>query len=113
MVKKMNITPMNLQIVVPKTTDAAQIQHNRDRQEAVQQDMGMLQTKQEANLKQMQVQARDKAEEGKIKEDEEHQKRQGQNNQKQAKASSDSAEDEENIPLAIDTFRGRKIDIKL
>ena len=109
----MNITPMNLQIVIPKTTDAAQIQHNRDRQEAVQQDIGMLQTKQEANLKQIQVQSRDKAEDGKIKEDEEHQKRQGQNSKKQAKSSSASEEDKENISLAIDTFRGHKIDIKL
>jgi len=109
----MNITPMNLQIVVPKTTDAAQIQHNRDRQEGVQQDIGMLQTKQEANLKQMQVQARDKAEDGKIKDDEEHQKRQGQNTKQQTKAARDSEDDAENSPLAIDTFRGHKIDIKL
>jgi hypothetical protein len=109
----MNITPMNLQIVVPKTTDAAQIQHNRDRQEGVQQDIGMLQTKQEANLKQMQVQARDKAEEGKIKDDEEHQKRQGQNSKQQARRANAPEEVEENNPLAIDTFRGHKIDIKL
>ncbi len=109
----MNITPMNLQIVVPKTTDAAQIQHNRDRQEVVQQDMGMLQTKQEANLKQIQVQSRDKAEDGKIKDDEEHQKRQGQNRKNQAKPANDPEVDEENNPLAIDTFRGHKIDIKL
>jgi hypothetical protein len=113
MVGKMNITPMNLQIVVPKTTDAAQIQHNRDHKEAVQQDIGMLQTKQEANLKQTQVQSRDKPEEGKIKEDAEQQKRQGQNSKKQAKSASALEEDKENIPLAIDTFRGHKIDIKL
>ena len=54
----MDVSPMNLQIMVPKSTEVGQLQHNMNQQSAVQQDFEAIRQKADAELKQTQVRKR-------------------------------------------------------
>lgn len=102
---------MNLQVVIPKTTEVSQMQHKIDHEVNMQQDMGTLKLKEDAELKQKQVRTRDKMEDGKVKDDSQN-KNQSQMSGKQEQ---DEKEDDEtsDVPMAVDSIRGHNIDIKL
>jgi len=102
---------MNLQVVIPKTTEVSQMQHKIDHEVNMQQDMGSLKLKEDAELKQKQVRTRDKMEDGKIKDDSNH-KNQGQMAGKQEEESKEE-ETSDDVPMAVDSIRGHNIDIKL
>lgn len=114
----MDISPMSLQAVVPKSSEVTQMQHNMNQQAAVQQDFEAIRQKADAALKQKQVRAREELEDGRIKDDPDRQKKQGKYEAKQGKNKSEapaaedvqSADDER---MAVDMIRGHHIDIKL
>ena len=62
----MDLSPMNLQIMVPKATEVSQVQHNLNQQAVVQQDFEMIRDQADAKLKMEQVRSRDEMEDGKI-----------------------------------------------
>lgn len=109
----MDVSPMSLQMIVPRATDAGQVQHNLNQANALQSDFQAIKQKADDKLKKQQVRTKDNPEDGKIKDDQEHKnkgryyfKRQRQNNDK-----SDDAEAEVNY--AADPSRGHFLDISL
>ncbi|MFA6850019.1 MAG: hypothetical protein WCS30_06670 [Selenomonadaceae bacterium] len=110
----MDLSPMNLQVMIPRSNDASQVQHNLNQQTAVQQDFEMIRQKADDALKQKQVRAREEMEDGKIKDDQDHKKKQGQGKNGQAKHKVQSmAPEQAKEKMAVDVFRGHNIDIKL
>ena len=108
----MDLSPMNLQVMIPKSTEVGQMQHKLNHDGVVQQDIGALKLQQDANLKQKQVRTRDKMEDGKVKDEAKGQ--QGQGGQGGQQSQQHPAENEEaQAPMAVDSVRGRMIDIKL
>ena len=106
----MDVTPMNLQMVVPRSADAAQLQQNMNHAAAMQQDMEMVRQKEDDKLKQQQVRTKDETEDGRIKDDPERDKRQGGWQMSQNRRQNAEAEEEEGEKYAIDPARGRFFD---
>ena len=50
----MDVTPMSMQMVVPRVSDAAQVQQNLNQAAAMQQDFEALREKEDAKLKRLQ-----------------------------------------------------------
>ncbi len=111
----MDVTPMSLQAIVPRTSEATQVQHNMNQQSALQQDFQAVRDKQETALKQTQVRKKDQAEEERIKDDPERRKKQGRGRRGfGGRDYTEENDDEAPVErLAVDTFRGRNIDISM
>lgn len=107
----MNITPMDMQVVIPKVTEVGKGQQNRDHQSVFQQQHGAAQLQQQSDRKLQQVQNTEKSEGKKIKEEEKRKNQQNQQNQQES--AEENAEKSESVRMAVDTFRGRNIDIKM
>jgi len=107
----MDVTPMSLQMVVPHSTEVGQIQHNLNQAGALQQSFETLQQKRDAELKKSQVREKDNLEDGKVKDDPEHQNRGSYRGmRRQAKGQSEEEESEKER-FAFDPMRGRHLDI--
>lgn len=109
----MDITPMSLQMMVPRAADATQVQHNLNQANAMQADFQALQQKEEDKLRQEQVRAKDNPEDGRIQEEPDRQQKQGRQ-QKRMQRQNNSAEDEagqDAAPYAQDPSRGHLLDI--
>lgn len=112
--ERMDVTPMSLQAIIPRTSEATQVQHNMNQQSALQQDFQAVRDKQETALKQTQVRKKDQAEEERIKDDPERRKKQGRGRRGDRGGRHEADEDEAPTErLAVDVFRGRNIDISL
>ena len=111
----MDVTPMSMQMVVPRVSDAQQVQQNLNQAGALQQDFEALREKADARLKQQQVRDKAKAEDGRIKDDPDRQKRQGASaGGRQAPEDEESAsESQEEMNYAVDPARGHHLDISL
>lgn len=111
----MDVTPMSLQAIVPRTSEATQVQHNMNQQSAVQQDYQAVRDKRENALKQTQVRAKDQAEDERIKDDPDGRRKKGRGRGGSHREGREHASEEEgqHERLAVDTFRGRNIDISL
>ena len=109
MVRNMDLSPMNLQVMIPKSTEVGQMQHKLNHDGVVQQDIGALKLQQDADLKQKQVRTRDKMEDGKVKDEAKGQ--QGQGGQQPPHHPAENEETQ--APMAVDSVRGRIVDIKL
>lgn len=106
----MNVSPISLQMVVPRTTDASQVQSNLNQQAANQQDFAMVRNEVAARMKMEQVQTKDQPEDGKIKEDPNgHHSQGGYQGQRREKA--EDSENGEEDRIVADRFRGHNIDI--
>ena len=106
----MDISPMNLQLMVPRSTEVSQTQHNINQHFAMQEDFSAAKEKMDAELKQKQVRERDGSEDGRIKDDPDRQKRQGGwggSRHRRQNSSEDAAPEK----LAIDLVRGQNLDI--
>ena len=106
----MDINPISLQMVVPRATDAGQVQHNLNQQPNIQQEFAMMREQAEVKTKMETVQTRDNPEDGRIKDDPERQSRGGGyfgGGQKRRQR------DEDEERPAIDLLRGHNIDISL
>ena len=110
----MDLSPMNLQIMVPKATEVSQVQHNINQQAVVQQDFEIVRGQADARLKMKQVRSRDGLEDGKIKSDSDGRgKNGGAGGKRRGKQQSEDAPEQTADRMAVDTFRGHNIDIKL
>lgn len=107
----MDVSPMSMQMIVPRATDVSQIQHNMNQAGAMQQDFQALREKDDANLKQKQVRNKENAEGGTVKDDPERRGRQGG----YAGSRRQPRQEVEDGPApelyALDPLRGRSIDI--
>lgn len=65
----MDVSPMSLQMIVPRATDAGQVQHNLNQANALQSDFQAIKQKADDKLKKQQVRTKDNPEDGKIKDD--------------------------------------------
>ena len=64
----MDVSSMNLQVMVPRATETSQVQHNLNQQVNIQQDFEAIRQKADDALKQKQVRAKSEAEDGKMSE---------------------------------------------
>ena len=108
---------MSLRMMVPHANDVGEIQHNMNQQAAMQQDFKALQQKKLIERQQSQVRTKDEAEGEKIKDN--HEKKQGGRERGTRKRKSPReimeaqgvVEDSQEPPMAVDSIRGRSIDI--
>lgn len=111
----MDVTPISLQMVVPRATEVSQVQQNLNQAAALQQDFEALRQKEDAKLKEKQVRHKDNPEDGRIKDnDEDHTNRQGyagDGGQHRKQAEEDMPSDE--TKYAVDPSRGHHLDISL
>lgn len=106
----MDFGSMNIQLVVPKIPEVSQLQHTMTQQGAVHQAVETMRQKADDQLKDMQVRAKEQAEDGRIKGDSER-----ESSGYGGGGSSGRRQPEEEEPaekMAVDTFRGHNIDIK-
>lgn len=108
----MNITPIDMQVIIPKATEVGKGQQIRDRQEVLQQQFGATEFQKLADHKLRQVQTSEKTEGKKIKNNSRQKNRRDQSNENHSGAKGDEAGEEESA-MAVDTCRGRNIDIKM
>ena len=106
----MDISPMSLQAVVPKSSEVTQLQHNMNQQSAVQEDFQAIRQKAEDKLKQQQVRTKSEAEDGRIKDD--PNKKGGQGQYQPGRKKNPTEEEPEEEKMAVDAVRGQHIDIK-
>lgn len=111
----MDVTPMSLQIMVPRAADATQVQHNLNQANAMQADYQAVQQKEADKLKQAQVQAKENPEDGRIQEDPDRQQKQGREEKGMRQKNSTEEKDSEQDPVryAQDPSRGHLLDISL
>ena len=100
----MDVTPMSLQMVVPRATEASQVQHNLNQAANLQQQFETMRQEADARLKETQVRSKDNPEDGKIKDEQERRQQGGQQQEEE------TAEDE---AYAVDPARGHHLDISL
>ena len=109
----MDITPLSIQMSYPTANEAGNLQQNAHHAVNAQQDFETLKQKQEDELKQKQIQSKDNAEGGKIKDDPDRQGRGGNGYRRNAKKHNDDINNEPKEKYAIDPSRGRHLDISL
>ena len=109
-----NVTPMSMQMVVPQSTEAGQVQHNLNQPGALQQSFENVRQQEDARLKQQQVRTKDNPEDGRIKEDPDRRNRGGYAGGRRGRRPGEEAEEEEQrLELfARDPSRGQFLDIK-
>jgi hypothetical protein len=108
----MDVTPLSMQMVVPRVSDAQQVQHNFNQASAMQQDFEALREKADAKRKETQVRTKSNAEDGKIKEDPERQRGQGGDSGQRGRQGEMQDEAQEET-FAVDPARGHHLDISL
>ena len=106
----MDVTPMSMQMVFPRASEASQVQHNLNHAAGLQQEFETMRQKEADKLKELQVQGKDNAEGERIKDDPDRQKRQGGYGAF-ARGRGASAEEEEPEKFAVDPSRGHNLDI--
>lgn len=105
----MDVSPMSLQMVFPRATEAGQVQHNMNHAAALQSEYEALRQEQDTKLKQQQVRNKDNPEDGRIRENPDR-----RGNGRYGSAGRRKAQMEEEEPeqrLAADPSRGHRIDI--
>ena len=105
----MDFGALNMPLTVPRVPEVSQLQHNMTQQGAQQYDYEALRLKEDSLLKEQQVRGREKMEDGRVKDDangRSHGRYQGQDSKNR------STQEEEPEKMAIDTYRGRNIDIQ-
>ena len=74
----MNVTPISMQMMIPQSNEAGNVQSNMQNQVNVQQTFESLRQKQDAELARQQVRAKEKAsDDARVKDDPERERRQG------------------------------------
>lgn len=106
----MDVSPMSLQMVFPRATEAGQVQHNMNHAAALQSEYEALRQEKDAKLKQQQVRNKDNPEDGRIRENPDRRGNQGgYGSARRHRAQIE--EDEPEQKLASDPSRGHRIDI--
>ena len=113
----MDVSPMSMQMVVPRATDAGQMQHNMNQAAALQHDFETMRNAADVELKLKQVRTKDETEDGRIKDDPERNRGGGFYGGRRQKQSAAIQEETEEEPaqekFAFDPRRGRHLDISL
>ena len=113
----MDVSPMSMQMIVPRATDAGQVQHNLNQANALQADYQAVEQKREDQLKQKQVREKENLEDGRIKDDPERQRNRGGKGSKGRSAGGTAPEEEMEeqpaVKMATDPSRGQLLDISL
>lgn len=110
----MDVTPMSMQMVVPRVSDAAQVQQNLNQAAALQQDFQAAREKADAKLKETQVRTKDNPEDGRIKDDpNRHGQGAYEGSGKQGKRGEEDAQEGDTEEFAVDPSRGHHLDISL
>ncbi|BEU87190.1 hypothetical protein TAMA11512_06540 [Selenomonas sp. TAMA-11512] len=105
----MDVMPMSMQAIIPRTGEASQVQHNLNQQVNIAQNQEAQQGKEDARMKEQQVLAKDNAEGGRVRED---LNRNGNGHGYRGNRRNAQTEEEEpREKMAVDTFRGHHIDI--
>ncbi len=100
----MDVTPMSMQMVVPRVSDAAQVQQNLNQAAALQQDFQAAREKAE----------KDNPEDGRIKDDpNRHGQGTYEGSGKQGKRGEEDAQEGDTEEFAVDPSRGHHLDISL
>ena len=99
-----------LQMVVPRTTEAGQVQHNLNQQPNMQQQFAMAREQMDVKTKMETVQTRENPEDGRVKDDPERQSRGGGHSG--GRQGRRERREEEEQPVS-DLLRGHNIDISL
>ncbi len=108
----MDVSPMSLQMVFPRATEAGQVQHNLNQAGALQQEFETLRQEQDARLKQQQVRNKDNPEDGRIKENPDRRHGGGGYGAASKRRNQQGEEEEtEKERFASDPSRGSRIDI--
>ena len=109
----MNVTPISMQMVVPQSTEAGQVQHNLNQAGALQQAFEDVRQKEDAKLKQQQVRNKDNPEDGKIKDEPEHRNKGSYASGRRGAREEEPEEDEPQMErFARDPSRGQFLDIR-
>ena len=108
----MDVTPMSMQMIVPRVSDASQVQQNFNQAAALQQDFEAVREKADAKLKQSQVREKDGVEDGRVKDDPNH-KGQGGYAGSGGGQPEDGDAPQEDANMAVDPTRGHHLDISL
>ena len=106
----MDITPMSMQMVIPRTSETTQVQHNLNQQAAVQQDYQAVQDKMEMRQKETSVHSRENPEDGRIKDDPDHRNGGEYHGSRRRRQSQPDEMPEEDFQ-SVDASRGHHIDI--
>ena len=104
---------MSMQMVIPRVADATQVQHNLNHAAAAQHDFETMRQKEADKLKEQQVQNKDNAEEGRIKDDPDRRQRQGGYGGGRKRNPFAMAEDVPQEKFAVDPARGHNLDIAM
>lgn len=108
----MNVGSLDLQVLIPRSTDISKVQQNADQQPALQQQQFAAEWQQISDQRQHQIQNSSKSEGGKIKADERERRQHAKSDPESShsqKRKSDTDSPEEH---AADPFLGNKVDIK-
>ena len=109
----MNVTPISMQMVVPQSTEAGQVQHNLNQAGALQQSFEDVRQKEDARLKQQQVRNKDNPEDGRIKDDPEHRNKGSYAGGRRKGGGQEEEAEEQKLELfARDPSRGHFLDIR-
>jgi len=111
----MDVSPMSMQMIVPRSTDAGQVQHNLNQANAMQADYQAVEQKREDQLKQQQVREKENLEDGRIKDDPERQRNRNGNGGRnpKEKVSAEESDEQPVMKMAKDPSRGQLLDISL
>ena len=109
----MDITPMSMQMVIPRAADATQVQHNLNHAAAAQHDFETMRQKEADKLKEQQVQNKDNADEARIKDDPDRRQRQGGYGGGRRRNPFAFGEEQEPENFAVDPARGHNLDIAM
>lgn len=107
----MDVTPMSMQMVVPRVSDAAQVQQNLNQAAAMQQDFEAIRENEDAKLKETQVRTKDNPEDGRIKDDPNRHGQGGYEGGGRKRKNGQDEEKAEEDTMAVDPTRGHHLDI--
>lgn len=108
----MDLSPMNLQVMVPKSTEVGQIQHMLNQQANIEQTVLNAKDQKDMQDKLKQVRTREEAQEGKIKDNLERGGNGKGYHSFNRRHSEENDDEETKEKMAVDIARGQRIDIK-
>ena len=109
----MDITPMSMQMMVPKSADVTQIQHNMHQAASAQQVFETMRRKADDKLKQQQVRGKDNAEGEKVHAEGDREGKGGYSSRGRRERKNPSQDENVMAQFAVDPNRGRNLDISL
>lgn len=108
----MNVGSLDLQVLIPRSTDVSKVQQNADQQPAMQQQQFAAEWQQISAQRQQQIQNSSKSEGSKIKADERERRQQAKGEHEDSHSQKRQSDPDCPEEHASDPFLGNKVDIK-